>query len=124
MRQVVVYIKSDFDHSLLADETLEFTWRGKVYEIDVTSGQAAELEAVVQEWINVGRPKKRGKRTAKAATPVNCEPAAEKTGTAQRKRIREWGRENGFTVARTGYIKADVLAGYAAAHPGEKVPEK
>lgn len=59
MRELIVRIKDDLNHKLIADTTAEFRFSGlpfdgQTYEIDLTTGHADELAQVMAKYIAVG----------------------------------------------------------------------
>ena len=107
-REIRVTLIDDLDGSE-ATQTVEFSFAGSTYTIDLNEANAAKLEAALKPYIEKGE-KVRGRRAVAAARRT---PQARKGGTAE---IRSWARENGFDVSDRGRIPADVLTAYEAAH--------
>ena len=131
MKELVVRIKDDFDHDQIADETVEFAYRGVAYEIDLTFVNSGNFDETIQPYIAVARKAKR-RSPRKTTKPTNGELVvkpeqsrwtkeihgyAAKLGydwndKAVRDTVRQHGIDNGFIVARTGVIRKDVLDSY------------
>jgi len=78
-----------------------FSYRGRAYEIDLTSSERAELRSLVLGCGSYGR-----------RVPA---------GTDRERRlyfadVRQWGREQGKAVNGRGHIPRRLLAEYEAAH--------
>ena len=88
-------------------ETIEFSYRGQSYSIDLTEQEAAGFDKAVAMYIEhaskVGRRRSVG--NVRRATP-----------TADTKAIREWAQANGYEVGDRGRIPAEVKDAYAAAN--------
>ncbi|ONI89033.1 hypothetical protein ALI144C_05945 [Actinosynnema sp. ALI-1.44] len=109
VRKVVVYLVDDLDGTMSDDiTTVRFGLDAASYEIDLTDDNAARLRNRLGEFIGrarrTGRP---GKRGAAPTAPANRE---------QTKAIRDWARQNGYTVSERGRVAATVMAAFEAAH--------
>ena len=92
-----------------ADETVEFGLDGKVFEIDLSKGNAGRLRDALAEF--VGAARKAGgvrRRSAAAATP----PRRPSIDREQNQAIRDWARKRGMKVSDRGRIPAEVLEAY------------
>ncbi len=95
-----------------ADETVEFGFEGRSYEIDLSKGNADKLREVLAGFIAAAR------RTGAAASPrrrsvATGRPAVDRE---QNQAIRTWARGQGMKVNERGRIPVDVLEKYHAAH--------
>lgn len=107
MKQTLVSLIDDFDGTE-AQETVQFGYQGKLYEIDLSQDNAGELEKLLGEYINVARSV--GGATAKSARTTKAGPA--QTGNA--KVIRDWAISQGMDVPARGRVSASVRAAYDA----------
>jgi Lsr2 len=120
-REVIVRIKDDFDQESIADTTVSFGYKGKVYEIDLTTEHDQEFDRAMAPFIKAGRevrPEKprRSKSSAKKERPVEESPAL-----AQKRRIRAWARQTGWHVIDRGAIRKDIVDAYAETHPDDPI---
>jgi hypothetical protein len=90
-----------------ATETVEFGLHGKHYRIDLNNNNAAELESLLEPYIQAAS-QKLGRGTARRSRTV-----ASRNRSAD---IRAWASENGYQVSDRGRIPAEVVAEYDAAH--------
>lgn len=88
-------------------KTIEFSYGGTAYEIDLSAENAAKLDDFLSTYIDAAR-RVRGGSTSK---PKSSAPA----GTSLQV-IREWARANGHTLSDRGRISADILSAYRQAH--------
>lgn len=106
----VQYI-DDIDGTVLGDDaqTITFAFEGKEYTIDLSEENAAAFRESVAPYIDAGH-KLSSARKKPARKSVGKAPAG------NTKAIREWAKENGYSVSERGRIPADVMAAYSDAH--------
>lgn len=107
-----VELVDDIDGSP-ATATIEFTFDGKNYIIDLSEQHAAEFNAALAPYIEHARRARRG--------PANKRKSRSSSEAARIKRqrnaeIRTWALENGVTVSKRGQLGQDTIAAYEAAH--------
>ena len=94
-----------------ATQTVSFGLDGANYEIDLNDDNASALREALAAYVGharkVGRGGGGGKRGGRAAAAA---------GGTSAKEIREWARDNGFTVPERGRIPADVREAYESAN--------
>jgi hypothetical protein len=92
-----------------AARTVSFSIDGESYEIDLSEGEAQELEEKLAPYMIAGRRRGRAggtrARTALKAARKSVDTVA----------VRDWARENGIEVKDRGRVPADVVARYEAA---------
>jgi hypothetical protein len=107
-QKVVTELLDDIDGSE-ADETLEFSYRGYSYEIDLNVKNIAKLDKTLTPFIEharrIGRASRRQAKAA-VATRVPSDAAA----------VRVWAQSNGYEVPVRGRIPGTVREAYEAAH--------
>lgn len=107
-QRVQVFLIDDLDGSD-AEETVTFGLDGSVYEIDLSSANAAKLREVLTPFAEAGRKApvrqaRGGKRRSRA--------------TASRERsseIRAWAKANGKPINERGRIPQSIMDEYEAA---------
>lgn len=107
-QKVNIVLVDDIDGTE-ATQTVSFGLDGANYEIDLNDENASALREALAAYVGHGRKVGRGggaKRGGRA-------PAG---GGTSAKEIREWARDNGFTVPERGRIPADVREAYESAH--------
>jgi hypothetical protein len=93
-----------------ADETVRFGLDGKQYVIDLSEANAKELRAALAGYIESGRVDRPGKTAAPKT-------AGRRAGDREQSlAIRDWARNNNFTVADRGRIPAAVIDAFNDAH--------
>jgi hypothetical protein len=88
------------------ERTVQFTWAGVPYEIELSKKNAAALEKAMRPYLEAAR-RIRGSRPRR--------PAAN-SGKRDLGTIREWAANSGFEVSARGRIAASVIAAYEAAN--------
>jgi len=106
-QKVQVTLVDDLDGGQ-AEETVAFGLDGSVYEIDLSSKNAARLRDGVAAYVGaarkVSRVSKRARTSGGAAT-VDRE---------QNQAIREWAKKKGLKVSERGRIPAGIVEQYHA----------
>ena len=114
-QRVITQLVSDLSGNEVVEgngETVEFSYRGTNYTIDLTDKEAAGFDKAVAMYIQhatkVSSPRKR------TTASSNASGAPRSKGELQN--IRAWARENGYEVSERGRIKAQVVDAYHAAN--------
>lgn len=109
-QRVQVILEDDLDGGQAA-ETVEFALDGVSYEIDLSDGNASALRNDLARWVahsrRSGGRRQTRRRNGGASSGASREELA---------RIREWGRNNGYSVSDRGRVSQNVQDAYAAAH--------
>lgn len=105
-----VVLVDDFDGSP-ASETVRFGLDGAEYEIDLNETHAEALRESFAEWIGHARKISGRRRTAGRGTG-----ASEPTEASDTAKVREWARQNGYTVSDRGRIASSVRQAYELAN--------
>ncbi|MCL2533311.1 MAG: Lsr2 family protein [Nocardiaceae bacterium] len=114
-KKVTVTLIDDVDQDATADETVEFGLDGVLYEIDLSSDNAAKLREQLDVWVSHARKVTNRRRAGKASggAAASSRVAVDREQSAA---IREWARRNGFTVSSRGRISAEITEAYNKAH--------
>ncbi|MCL3861469.1 Lsr2 family protein [Actinotalea sp. K2] len=107
-QKVQVVLVDDLDGGS-ADETVSFALDGVTYEIDLNTANAAQLRESFASW--VGHARRVGGRSR---TGTRRTSGTGRASSGDSTAIREWARQNGFTVSDRGRIPANVKAAYDA----------
>ncbi|EFC80220.1 Lsr2 family protein [Parafrankia sp. EUN1f] len=98
-----------------ADETIRFGLDGAQYEIDLSEENATKLRESLASFVSAGRRSGgragSGRRGPRAASPRAAAAAADRTAD-----IREWARDNGYTVSDRGRIASTIVEAFEKAH--------
>lgn len=120
MREETITVTITSDLSGKPDaETVEFSYGGKAYEVDLTASEKAAFDKAVAKYVKAATPVKaaattgRRKPTRKTggtggrpgATPAGVDPAA----------VREWARSQGIDIGDRGRLSKQLVADYQAA---------
>jgi hypothetical protein len=107
-KQTVVteILVDDLDGSA-GERTVNFTWDGVSYEIELSKKNAAVFEKAMKPYTDAARRVRtsRGRRST-------GRPSAKPNLAV----IREWAANNGFAVSARGRIAASVIDAYEAAN--------
>lgn len=104
-QKVKIILVDDLDAGS-ADETVRFGLDGSQYEIDLSTDNAKNLRAALKPFLDAGR--KVGGRTGRPRSTGS-------TRNNEAAQIREWARNNGFTVSERGRVNSEIIDAYRAA---------
>ena len=107
-QKVVREFIDDIDGSP-AERTFTFAVDGVLYEIDLSSDNIAEFKSAIGGFIESARK-------VKTASGSQRQRGASTTDLRQRRErlneVREWARNNGYSVSDRGRVSAEVLAAF------------
>jgi hypothetical protein len=109
--QTFTRLVDDLDGSK-AERTVEFSWDGKSYAIDLSKKNLAALEKALRPYLDAARSQRRltstksttGRRTHSSSIDLAA--------------VRQWARDNGYTVSDRGRVSKSVVAAYEASRDG------
>ena len=107
-QKVNIILVDDLDGGS-ADENVKFGLDGANYEIDLSAANAAELRSSLERFITAARKASGGGRAQRAKAPAG----GRSHDSAQ---IRQWARDNGYTVNSRGRIQAEIQEAYQKAN--------
>jgi hypothetical protein len=112
----VVALIDDLDGST-AVETVQFTLDGTHYEIDLSADNATALRSRLASFVDsarrLGRSGRAGRRGRAAG--AGRQPAARRRAEDSAA-IRDWARQQGYTISDRGRLSANVVDAYRKAH--------
>lgn len=89
------------------ERTVNFTWDGATYEIELSKKNAVAFERAVKPYVDAAR-RVRSTRSRRSLSS--------RTGKRDLTAIRDWAARNGFDVSARGRIAATVIDAYEAAN--------
>ena len=120
-QRTVVQLTDDLDGSAIADgdgETVQLSYRGQSYELDLSSGNAGQLDKALGPYLAVARKVPGGSSAASGRPADGRSPAGGAvTDGPDPKAVRAWAEANGVAVNSRGRLSAEVLEQYRAANP-------
>ena len=105
-RRIQTILDDDIDGGP-ADVTIQFSYQGTQYEIDLSTKNEEKFVKALAPFTSKAR-KTGGSRRSSAKAPVG------KTDKRQLQAIREWARSHGHTVSDRGRISQEVQDAYNA----------
>lgn len=110
-------ITDDFDGTELKPgqgRTVRFSFEGNDYAIDLSDKNFKKFAAEIEVWASKAHPPEElvpaARRRARAGR------GAVKTAASDTKAVRDWARENGYTVSGRGRVSTEIADAYTAAH--------
>jgi Lsr2 len=96
--------------------TVEFELDGRVYELDLTEENSANLHDALSQYVNAAR-KVGGRRRSGPRAGRAIKSTSPTTGYNREtlKSIREWAKKNGHSVSDRGRLPAEVLQSWEKA---------
>lgn len=105
-QKVKIILVDDLDEGS-ADETVRFGLDGVSYEMDLSSANAGKLRDALAPFVAKARKTSTGRATRSRVAPGRNQDSAQ---------IRQWARENGYTVNSRGRIQAEIQEAYQKAN--------
>jgi hypothetical protein len=105
-KQTTVTLVDDLDGNE-ADEQVEFSVDGKVYEIDLSAANSAKLRDALAPFVSAAR--RTGGRRRSAGSIATVRPSVDRE---QNQAIREWAQQRGMKISERGRIPSNVLEAY------------
>lgn len=108
-QRIKTFFVSDLSGEELGEtaNTVKFGYQGVSYEIDLSQEEADEFAEVMDRYVSVARRIGGRRQSGSAASPG---PSRDLSA------VREWARQNGYTVSSRGRIPNQVLEAYDAAN--------
>jgi len=107
-KQVQTIIVSDISGADANDgESVEFTYRGVSYAIDLTKQEADSFDHAMEIYTSHAQ-RQSGRRTGGSGKST--------TDRQRLQAVREWARANGHTVSDRGRVSQQIQDAYNAAH--------
>lgn len=104
-KEVIVRLRDDVDGTD-AVETIEYTWEGVTYEIDLSEENSQKFRDQMEHWVEHSRMTER--RTVRSVVPVPEKKKAT-TDKEQLAAIREWARGKGLAVSDRGRVRQEII---------------
>ncbi|BCW03995.1 Lsr2 family protein [Micrococcaceae bacterium Sec5.1] len=105
-QKVKIILVDDLDEGS-ADETVRFGLDGVSYEMDLSTANAESLRKALEPYVAKARKTSSGRATRGRATATRNQDSAQ---------IRQWARDNGYTVNSRGRIQAEIQEAYQKAN--------
>jgi hypothetical protein len=105
-QKVKIILVDDLDEGS-ADETVRFGLDGVSYEMDLSSANASKLRDALGPFVAKARKTSTGRATRSRVALGRNQDSAQ---------IRQWARENGYTVNSRGRIQAEIQEAYQKAN--------
>lgn len=102
-----------------AEETVSFALDGVSYEIDLNEENATRLREEMATWVGHARRvggRSSARRSSRSRSASSTSSSSSSSSSGDTAAIREWARENGYTVSDRGRISGEVMDAYNAAH--------
>lgn len=126
-RGVVEELVDEGDRDV-AVETLELSYRGIDYEIDLSAKESRAMDRALAPYLQTARrvPKARPNPASRRVAAVRRSPAGrsgDRTDTVigaapAAREVRAWALDQGIEVSERGRISADLVNRYRRAHNG------
>jgi hypothetical protein len=119
-RTTIVQLTDDIDGSE-ADQTIEFSYRGKSYSLDLNGRNASELDDVLAPYIAAaekagGVQPRAGGRSGRSGGSRPGPSGASPPSGPNPKDVRVWAEANGVQLSGRGRIPASIIEQYKAAN--------
>jgi hypothetical protein len=95
-----------------AERTVEFSWDGKSYAIDLSKKNFAAFEKALRPYVEAARNQRR------PTSPRATSGRRARSSSIDLAAVRQWARDNGYTVSDRGRVSRSVVAAYEASRDG------
>jgi hypothetical protein len=112
-RNTIIQMTDDLDGSE-ATQSIEFSFRGKSYSIDLNDSNASDFDDALAPYIAAAE-KAGGTQSARSSGRRSSTHKQRSSGDVDPKAVRAWAEANGVSISPRGRIKADVLEQYRSA---------
>ncbi len=113
-KQTVIQMTDDLDGSE-ATQSIEFSFRGKSYTIDLNDSNAADFDDALAPYIAAAE-KSGGVQPSRSSGRRAGAARQQASSDVDPKQVRAWAEANAVAVSPRGRIKADILEQYRAAN--------
>ena len=119
-RTTIVRLTDDIDGSE-AQQTVEFSYKGKSYSLDLNDKNASELDDTFAPYIAAAQKSGGAQRPARSRRSRTGESrprssGSVKTSSPDPKAVRAWAEAHGVQVSGRGRIPTSVIEQYQAAN--------
>jgi len=114
-QRTVIQLSDDLDGKPIVDgdgETVEFTYRGQSYKIDLSNKNLEALDNLLAKYIDAARKTGASSGSTKRRNPSERPRSGDDVDP---KAVRAWAEERGVKVNSRGRLSADVLEQFKAA---------
>ncbi|OMC55346.1 hypothetical protein A5747_13200 [Mycobacterium sp. IS-836] len=106
--EVIHRLVDDLDGTA-AEGTVDFSYKGTAYQIDLSTANDKKFDKAMEQWISKAR--KKGRAATRHRTRVRS-PQAKADNDA----IRAWAKKQGLQVSDRGKIPKDVVDKFETEH--------
>lgn len=97
-------------------ESIDFTFNGITYHLDLTKANAADFREAISPYLKAAtRVPVSGKKTAGTPRRTGRTSNTKAAGQFDNQAVRQWAREAGYQVSDRGRVPAAVLEAYRQA---------
>ncbi|WP_138417241.1 histone-like nucleoid-structuring protein Lsr2 [Sinomonas gamaensis] len=111
-QKVKIILVDDLDGGS-ADETVRFGIDGASYEIDLSNANASKLRESLKDYVSAAR--KSSSRGGQQQPRARATSGGSSRNSESAK-IRQWARDNGYSVNSRGRIQAEIQEAYRKAN--------
>ncbi len=116
--QTIVTVVDDYDDKEIEDglaQTIDFTWEGSDYTIDLRPTNADKFRKDLEKWV-AAATKITGRRGRPRSAGGTRAPSGSGRSKEELQAVRDWAGKNGHEVSPRGRIAAPILEAYDQAH--------
>jgi hypothetical protein len=112
-QKVKIILVDDLDGGS-ADETVRFGIDGASYEIDLSNANASKLRESLKDYVSAAR--KSSSRSGQQQPRARAASGGGSSRNSESAKIRQWARDNGYSVNSRGRIQAEIQEAYRKAN--------
>jgi len=113
-KRTVTVMTDDIDGSE-ASQSIDFSYRGKSYSVDLNDKHAEELDEMMAPYISAAGQNAGGGRRSSRSSSASRSRTSSGSSDVDAKQVRAWAKANGVEVSPRGRISASVIEQYRQA---------
>ncbi len=97
-------------------KTVRFSFDGSDYVIDLSDKNYKKFAAEIEVWASKAHPPEQPAPAARRRGRSTKLTRSTASSASDMKAIRDWARDNGYTVSARGRVSTEIRDAYSAAH--------
>jgi len=117
--RTVQVITDDLDGTELKPgqgRTVRFSFDGSDYAIDLSDKNVKRFTAEIEVWTSKAHPPEETSPAGRRRRARTSGTTARTAAATDTKAVRDWARDNGYTVSGRGRVSTEIRDAYTAAH--------
>ena len=97
-------------------QTVRFSFEGSDYAIDLSDKNYKRFAAEIEVWASKAHQPEPTAPAGRRRAPSRAKTTAKAANGTDIKAVRDWARDNGYTVSGRGRVSTEIRDAYTAVH--------